>query len=89
MMKHTFRPKGVCSRQIDFTLTEDNRIESLHFTSGCPGNLEGISRLVQGMEAERVIALLKGTLCGRRSTSCPDQLCRALEEALEARKKSA
>jgi len=82
MKTHSYHPSGVCSRQIDITLTDDNRIEEVIFTGGCPGNLQGISRLVRGREAEEIIALLRGTICGQRGTSCPDQLSLALEQAL-------
>ena len=73
---------GTCSRQIKITLADDNTIESAEFVGGCHGNTQGISKLVKGMKAEDVIARVKGTDCRGRGTSCPDQLAKALEEAL-------
>ena len=85
MKKHSYSPQGVCSKKIDITLTEDNRIEEVLFTGGCPGNTKGVAQLVRGMEAKEVISLLEGTACGIRGTSCPDQLTMALREALAKR----
>lgn len=82
-MIYEFIPKGVCSRKISFDLSEDGVIQRIHFTGGCAGNLVGISQLVVGMKASEVIDRLKGTTCGFKSTSCPDQLSRALQEALD------
>jgi len=71
-------PKGVCSNAIDIDV-QDGIIESVAFTGGCNGNLQGISSLVKGMKAEEAIRRLKGIKCGFKSTSCPDQLAQALE----------
>ena len=80
-MKHlVYNTQGTCSRMIDLTVSDDNVVESVSFVGGCNGNLKGISQLVKGMRADDVIARLKGTQCGDKGTSCPDQLCRALEE---------
>lgn len=76
-----FQPKGVCSTSIDIT-TENGIIKSVVFTGGCSGNLQGISRLVEGMKTEDAIARLKGIRCGFKSTSCPDQLAKALESMI-------
>lgn len=73
-------PQGVCSRQIDITLKGDI-IESLSFVGGCDGNLKGICSLLKGQKASDAISRLKGITCGRKSTSCPDQLAKALEAA--------
>lgn len=82
MIKHvTYTPQGVCSRQIDIEL-EDGVIRSIRFTGGCHGNTQGVSVLATGMRADEVIARLRGTDCKGRGTSCPDQLARALEQAL-------
>ncbi len=82
-MKYTYRTRGTCSSQIDLEI-ENGIVHNVRFTGGCNGNLKAIGRLVEGMEAERVIALLEGNTCGPRSTSCADQLTRALREALSA-----
>lgn len=80
-MTYAYAPKGVCSSRIDLEL-EGDIIKSVHFTGGCDGNLQGISRLVQGMKAQEAIARLEGIHCGWKPTSCPDQLCHALRDAL-------
>lgn len=73
-----YKTKGVCSSSIDINMT-DGIIDSVSFTGGCNGNLQGISKLVEGMEAAEAIRKLKGIKCGFKSTSCPDQLANALE----------
>ena len=73
-----YKTQGVCSSLIDIEMN-GNVIESVKFTGGCNGNLQGISALVKGMSAEDAISRLKGIRCGFKNTSCPDQLARALE----------
>ena len=80
-MHHTYQTKGTCSQQIDFDI-EDGKIYNVAFVGGCNGNLKGIGKLVEGMDAAEVAARVKGTKCGFKPTSCPDQLARAIEEAL-------
>ncbi len=75
-----YKPKGVCSRLIDFELDGDI-IKSVSFTGGCDGNLKGISSLVIGMNVTDAITKLSGITCGPKSTSCPDQLSLALKQA--------
>lgn len=82
-MKKTYYTKGTCSNQIDVDI-EDGVIRSVEIHGGCPGNLQGISMLVAGMDAEKVRDLLRGIRCGRRGTSCPDQLSKAIEAALQS-----
>lgn len=77
-----YKTQGVCSSSIDIQMN-GNIIESVEFTGGCNGNLQGISSLVAGMPAKEAIAKLKGIRCGFKSTSCPDQLAHALEAILE------
>ena len=77
-MKFTYTPSGVCARQFNFDV-EDGVIRSVEIIGGCHGNLQGISHLITGMKVEDVIARLKGIRCGMKSTSCPDQIARALE----------
>lgn len=81
-MKHTYIPRGVCSRMIEVEI-EDDVIVSCKFLGGCSGNTQGVAKLVVGMDANDAIKKLKGINCGGRGTSCPDQLANALEEALE------
>ena len=76
-----YQPKGVCSTAIDIEL-DNGIIKSVAFTGGCNGNLQGISRLVEGMAVQDAIDRLKGIQCGFKSTSCPDQLAHALESMI-------
>lgn len=73
-----YQTKGTCSTSIDIEL-ENGIVQSVSFTGGCNGNLQGISKLVAGMDAREAIQRLKGIRCGYKSTSCPDQLAQALE----------
>lgn len=73
-----FQTQGTCSTAIDIEV-KDGIIESVIFTGGCNGNLQGISALVKGMTTEEAIGKLKGIRCGFKQTSCPDQLAKALE----------
>ena len=70
--------QGTCSVGIDIVVDDEDRIQSVQFTGGCPGNMFGISRLVVGMKCDDVIARLRGIPCGGKPTSCPDQLAIAL-----------
>ncbi len=76
-----YRTSGVCSQNISIELN-GTKIKSVEFLGGCPGNLLGISNIVVGMEAKDVIAKFKGLKCGSKATSCPDQLAKALEQAV-------
>lgn len=76
-----YKTKGTCSTMIDVEL-KDGVIDSVEFTGGCNGNLQGISALVKGMKPEEAINRLKGIRCGFKPTSCPDQLAHALEEMI-------
>ncbi len=80
-MEYTRLNKGVCSRSTKVVL-EDGIIKEVKIIGGCDGNIKGISQLVVGMSAEEAIKRIKGIRCGLKSTSCPDQLALALEEAL-------
>lgn len=73
-----YQPKGVCARKMIIDV-EDGIVKSLEVIGGCHGNLQGISKLVQGMKVEDVIARLDGIRCGFKPTSCPDQLAKALK----------
>lgn len=76
-----YKTKGTCSSLIEVELDGDI-IKEVQFTGGCNGNLKGISQLVKGMKAADVIERMEGTTCGMKPTSCPDQLAKALKEAL-------
>ena len=75
-----YRPKGVCSQSIDFDI-EDNKVKNVSVVGGCSGNLQGISRLIEGMDVNEALSRIEGIRCGFKSTSCPDQLAKALKEA--------
>ena len=89
MMTYRYTPRGVCSRDISIEVAEDGTIRHVEFVGGCHGNLQGISRLVEGMRAEDAIQKIQGIRCGYKATSCPDQLSKALQIALaeEAKRK--
>lgn len=76
-----YRTKGTCSRAISFDI-EEGKLRNVQFVDGCNGNLQGIGRLVEGMDAKECVSRLKGIRCGYKDTSCPDQLARAIEKAL-------
>lgn len=80
---YTYTPRGVCSRAIHIELDGDT-IQHIDFVGGCDGNLKAISKLVQGKSVDEVAALLEGNTCGRRSTSCADQLVLGLRAAQAA-----
>ena len=69
---------------INLTVDENHVIQDVHFTGGCNGNLQGISQLVRGQKIDDVIPKINGIRCGAKGTSCPDQLCRALEKLKDA-----
>lgn len=75
----TYSTKGTCSRQILFDVDEQKRLHGVRFIGGCGGNLQGISRLVDGRTLDEVETLLLGIKC-RNNTSCPDQLAKAIAE---------
>lgn len=80
-MKHIqYQTQGTCSVLIDVTADDNDVIQQVAFLGGCDGNLQGICRLVKGQKIDDVIAKLDGISCGGKPTSCPDQLCRALEQ---------
>lgn len=81
-MMINYIPQGVCCKEILFDV-KNGHVKNVTFTGGCPGNLQAISKLIEGMPAEEVIAKFKGNLC-RNQTSCTDQLARALEELIKS-----
>ena len=82
MTTYTYYPKGTCSKQMEVDL-EDGVIKDVRVLGGCNGNLQGISKLVEGMDIDTVIERLDGIHCGMKETSCPDQLANALKKAKE------
>ena len=83
-MTFEYKTQGTCSRKITIDIDESTKtINKVSFLGGCNGNLQGVSRLVQGKTSDEVISLLKGIDCNYKGTSCPDQLARALESINE------
>lgn len=80
-MAYQYRTSGTCSRRILFDI-EGDTVKNVKFEGGCHGNLQGIGALVEGMKIQDVISRLEGIRCGFKSTSCPDQLAKALKEAV-------
>ena len=83
MFHYNYKTHNTCSVMIGVDLDGD-RVHNVQFTGGCNGNLQGISRLVEGMTVDQIENTLSGVLCGRKPTSCPDQLSLAVREAYEA-----
>lgn len=81
-MKYQYRTQGTCSEMIEFEIL-DGKLHNVQFYGGCHGNLQGIGKLVEGMDANEVIAKLGGIRCGYKDTSCPDQLSKAIGVALK------
>lgn len=76
-MTYSYKTNGTCSREINFEVN-DGIVTNVEYIGGCNGNLKGISALVKGMKVSEVIEKLGGIRCGFKSTSCPDQLAKAL-----------
>lgn len=78
----TYVPQGVCTQLIDFDIDDQGRLHDIAFTGGCNGNLKAIAKLLEGADARQAVATLQGNTCGRRQTSCADQLAQAVAEHL-------
>ena len=88
-MKYTFKTKNTCSQEIEFTI-DGNIIKNVKFLGGgCPGNLQALPKLVEGMTVEEIEKKIGGIICGKRGTSCADQLAKAVRKAYEESKKTA
>ncbi len=87
-MRYDMPTEIVCAQMISFDL-DDNVVSNIVFTGGCNGNLKAISKLVDGWTVEKIEQYLLGNLCGRKPTSCADQLARAVRKAYEQEKKGA
>ena len=84
-MRYNYPTEMVCSQLISFDL-DDNVVSNIEFTGGCNGNLKAISKLVNGWTVEKIEEYLLGNTCGRRPTSCADQLAKAVRKAYEQQK---
>ena len=87
-MQYIYHPQGVCSMEIHFTL-DGNVVKEISFIGGCNGNLKAISKLLEGQTVEYIEQKLLGNTCGRRPTSCADQLAIAVRKAYNGELKSA
>lgn len=83
MNHYQYRNYGTCSQAVELDIDENNNLHNVLFYGGCNGNLQGISRLVEGMNCQEVITRLDGISCNGGPTSCPDQLAQALKDALK------
>ena len=81
-MTHRYKTRGTCARGITFDIDPAGRVCNVRFEGGCSGNTQGVARLVEGMDANEAVRRLAGIRCGVKSTSCPDQLAHASQEAL-------
>ena len=77
----TYKTTGTCSRAINFEV-EGDIVKNVEFVGGCSGNTQGVSALIEGMNIDEAIRRIEGIRCGMRPTSCPDQLAKALKQAL-------
>lgn len=84
-MKHSYSLKNVCSKRVIFEI-EDEVVRGISFEGGCPGNLQGVARLADNRPVSEVIDLLSGIKCGKKDTSCPDQLAKNLKKCLRKSK---
>ncbi|MCI8751559.1 MAG: TIGR03905 family TSCPD domain-containing protein [Lachnospiraceae bacterium] len=84
-MKYTYKTNGTCSSLIEFDIDGDI-ITNVNFTGGCNGNLQAVRSLVDGLTVEQIEKKVSGIKCGRKPTSCPDQLARAVREAYDSLK---
>lgn len=79
----TYSPKGVCSREMKVEIDDSGIITKVQIIGGCAGNTQGVSRLVEGMDAKAAVEKISGIKCGFKSTSCPNELAKAILECLE------
>ena len=77
-----YKTKGVCSMAIQYELDDEQKVHNVKFIGGCSGNTQGVAQLAEGMDADEVISRLEGIRCGFKPTSCPDQLAKAIREAI-------
>ncbi len=88
-MKYTYKTENVCAQIIEFTI-EGNVIKDVKFLGGgCPGNLQALPKLVEGMTVEEIQKKISGIICGEKGTSCADQLAKAVKQAYEESKRLA
>ena len=81
-MEYVYKTKGTCSTNIELNV-EDGVVKEVAFWGGCNGNLQAVSRLVEGLTVDQIKSKLLGIHCGFKDTSCSDQLARAIVAAAE------
>lgn len=81
MAEYSYAPQGVCSRHISFKI-EDGKLHDVQFVGGCPGNLNAIGKLLEGSDAKKTADILRGNKCIGKTSSCADQLARAIDDVL-------
>lgn len=81
-MVHEFKTSGVCAKSITFDLDDNKVVSNISFEGGCNGNLKGVCALADGKTGDELVNMLKGITCGKRETSCPDQLATAIAQQL-------
>ncbi len=81
-MQYSYKPHGVCARMITFDIDGD-KVTNIRFTGGCSGNTQGVAALAEGMTVKEITERLSGIRCGFKTTSCPDQLAKAVAEAVK------
>ena len=81
-MRCEYRAENTCAQLIRFDI-DGNTVSNISFYGGCNGNLKAISRLLEGSTVEEIENKLLGNTCGRRPTSCADQLAKAVRAAYE------
>lgn len=84
-MTYNYETTGVCARRIFFDV-DNGKIYNIKFDGGCPGNLKMLSKILNGWEANKIIEMCSGNICGNRNTSCADQLAKAVTKAMEDKK---
>ena len=82
-MEINFKTSGICCREMNCSVDENNTITDVEFVGGCNGNLSGMAKLLIGQNALEVANKLEGTTCGNKMTSCPDQLSKAIKENIK------
>ena len=80
-LHYDYKPNRVCSRNISFEV-EGGIVKNVVFTGGCAGNTQGVAKLCEGRTVEELVGMLQGIKCGFKNTSCPDQLAKAIKEAV-------
>ena len=86
-LEYILEIQNTCAKAVKFTL-KGNIVTDVEFLGGgCPGNSKAVPKLIEGMTVEEIAKRIKGIVCGRRGTSCADQLAQAIIKAYEESKK--